>query len=145
MLQHLSHPLLRSLINIQLVDIADTDHVYRNSQRFGKHLVIKLFTLRYRKLLGIIQAADKYLLRQNNGRNHQRSSQRSAPGFVDTGNIPRPLSIIFTFISQHCSKTFLLQMQLFLFFIISGQQLLHTAALVSSKLCQLVPVRCASQ
>ena len=43
--QNLSHSLLRSLINIQLVNIADTDYIYRNRQCFGKYFVIKLLAL----------------------------------------------------------------------------------------------------
>ena len=62
MFQNLSHSLLRSLINIQLVDIADTDYIYRNRQCFGKYFVIKLLALYCRKLLGIIKSADKNLL-----------------------------------------------------------------------------------
>ena len=57
MFQNLSHSLLRSLINIQLVDIADTDYIYRNRQCFGKYFVIKLLALYCRKLLGIIKSA----------------------------------------------------------------------------------------
>ena len=128
--QHLRHALLRCGIDIQLINIADTDDVYLDIQRLGHNLVIQHIALSSGKLLGIVQPADKHILGQNNGSDNQRSCQRSAACLIYAGNQLASFGIELAFQFQHRREAFLLRRRLLQTLIVCCQQLLYSLALV---------------
>ena len=143
--QHLRHALLRSGVNIQLINIANADNVHFNIQRLSHNLVIKHIALSSGKLLGIVQPADKHILGQNNGSDNQRSCQRSASCLIYAGNQLAAFVIQLAFQFQHRREALLLRRRLLQTLVVCGQQLLYSLALVCCQCRQLLCRRCACQ
>ena len=128
--QHLRHALLRSGVDIQLINIADADDIHLDIKRLGHNLVIQHIAFGSGKLLGIVQPADKHILGQNNGSDNQRSCQRSASCLIYAGNQLAAFGVQLAFQFQHRREALLLRRRLLQTLVVCCQQLLYSLALV---------------
>ena len=142
---NLSHALLRSSVNVQLIYIADADDVHLNIERLSHDFFVKQVTLSCGKLLGIIQAVDKNILRQNYRSNNERSGQRAATGLIHAGNKLLPCSVAFALKGLHFVELLLGCLKLLLTLVIGRYKLLHTTALILRQLCKLLLCRLTGQ